>query len=85
MVFAPKNMTINALLVMVYEIIGANPYRFVYELKSLFKTDDNVAKSNTKNDRDLHYVLVEANVNPEVYVTVQQFRQLHNDNHLSNA
>ena len=73
MVFSPKNMIVDALLVMVYEIVGANPYRFVYELKSLFKTDDNVAKSNTKNDRDLHYVLVEVNVSPEVYVIVQQF------------
>ena len=85
MVFAPKNMTIDALLVMVHEIVGANPNRFVYELRFLFKTDNNVAKLNIKNDRDLPYVLVEATVNPEVYVTVQQFRQLHNDNHLSNA
>ena len=41
---------------------------------NLFNTDCRVARLKIKNDRDLHYVLVEANVYPEVYVTVQQFQ-----------
>ena len=58
---------------MVHEIVGANPTRFVYELRFLFSTDYKVARLNIKNDRDLHHVLVEANVNFKVYVTFQLF------------
>ena len=56
MIFAPKNMTIDALLVMVNEIVGVDLNKFVYKLRSLFKTDGKVTRLNIKNDRDLHYV-----------------------------
>ena len=39
MFFAPKNLTIEPLLVMVHEIVGVYPNRFVYELRFLFNTD----------------------------------------------
>ena len=52
----------------------------------MFDTDDRVIRLNIKTDRDLHYVLVEANVNPpKIYVSVQEVRYLQNNNKLTNA
>ena len=80
MVFVGKNLTIDELLLKVHEIIGCDRNRFVYKLGSMFETDNRVVMLNIKTDRDLHYVLVEVNVNPsKIYVSAQQFRHLHND------
>ena len=50
---------------------------FFYELAYVFDTNSKVVRLNIKIDKDLHYVLVETNVNPsEIYVSVQQFRHL---------
>ena len=66
MVFVDKTLTVYESLVKVHEIV-------VYELVSVFDTDDRVIRLNIKTDRDLHYVLVEANVNPlEIYVSLQE-------------
>ena len=73
MVFVPKNLTFHALLVMMHEIFSVESNRFVYELIYLFNTDSRVARLKIKIDRYLHYMLVEANVNPKAYVTIQQF------------
>ena len=48
MVFIPKKLTFDALLVMVHEIIRANPNKFVCELRSSFNTDCRVARSKIK-------------------------------------
>ena len=72
-----KKLTVDVLLVKFHEIVGCDPNRFIYELRSLFNTNGKMVKLNIKNDRDLHYVLVKANVNPsEIYVNVQQFQHL---------
>ena len=65
-------MTIDELLVKVHEIVSCDPNRFVYELRSLFDTNGKVVRLNIKTNKDLYYVLVEANVNPpKIYVNVQ--------------
>ena len=64
MVFVDKTLTIYELLVKVHEIVVCDLDRFVYELVSVFDTDGRVIRLNIKTDRDLHYVLVKANVNP---------------------
>ena len=70
MVFVDKTLSVYELLVKVHEIVVYLD-RFVYELVSVFDTDGRVIRFNIKTDRDLHYVLVEANVNPpEIYVSV---------------
>ena len=68
-----KKLTVDELLLKVHEIIGCDPNRFVYKLGSMVDTNGKVVRLNIKTDRDLHYVLVEANVNPpEIYVSVQE-------------
>ena len=64
MVFVQKKLMADELLVKVHKIVGYDPNRFVYELRSVFDTDSKVVRLNIKTDRDLHYVLVEENVNP---------------------
>ena len=57
----------------VHEIVVCDLDRFVYELVSVFDTNSRMIRLNIKTDRDLHYVLVKANVNPpETYVSVQE-------------
>ena len=71
MVFVEKKLTVDELLVKVHEIVGCDPNRFVYELRYLLNIDGKVVRLNIKTDRDLHYVLIEANVNPpNIYVSV---------------
>ena len=71
MVFLDKTLTVYKLLVKVYEIVIYDLDRFVYELVSVFDTDGRVIRLNIKTDRNLHYVLVETNVNsPKIYVSV---------------
>ena len=73
MVFVDKTLTVYELLVKVHEVIVCDLDRFVYKLVSVFNTDGRVIRLNIKTDRDLHYVLVEANVNPlEIYVSLQE-------------
>ena len=84
--FVDKTLTVYELLVKVYEIIIGDLDRFVYELVSVFDIDDRVIRLNIKTDRDLHYVLVEVNVNPpEIYVSVQEVRYLQNNNKLTSV
>ena len=81
-----KTLTVYELLVKVHEIVVCDLDRFVYKLVSVFDIDDRVIRLNIKTDRDLHYVLVEANVNPpEIYVSVQEVRYLQTNNKLTNA
>ena len=63
MVFVDKTLTVYELLVKVHEIVGCDPNRFFYKLASVFDTDSKVVRLNIKTNRDLHYVLIEANVN----------------------
>ena len=71
MVFEQKKLTIDVLLVKVHEIVNCDPNRFVYELRYLLNIDGKVVRLNIKTDRDLHYVLIEASVNPpNIYVSV---------------
>ena len=53
-----KKLTVDVLLVKFHEIVGCDPNRFVYELRSLFDTDGKVVRLNIKTNKDLHYVLV---------------------------
>ena len=71
MLFRSKTLTVYELLVKVHEIVVCDLDRFVYELVSVFDTDGKVIRLNIKTNRDLHYVLVETNVNPpKIYVSV---------------
>ena len=70
-VFVPKNLTYEVLLVMVHEIICVCFNSCVYELRSLFNTNDKVARFKIKNDRNIQYVLGEEDRILEVYVTIQ--------------
>ena len=66
-----KKLMVDELLVKVHKIVGYDPNRFVYELGFVFDIGGKMFRLNIKTDKDLHYVLLEANVNPpKIYVNV---------------
>ena len=82
MVFVPKNLTYETLLVIVHEIVCVDLNSCVYELRSLLNINDKIARFKIKNDRDVQYVLGERDGIPEVYVTIQHSQQSSNVNQL---
>ena len=71
MVFVPRNLTYEILLVMVHEIVCSNLSKYVYELRSLLNINGKIIRFKIKNDRDLQYVLRERNEILELYMTIQ--------------
>ena len=71
MVFMPRHLTYEALLIMVHEIVCVDLNSCVYGLWSLLNTNDKIARFKIKNDRDIQYALGERDKIPKVYVTVQ--------------
>ena len=72
MVFVPKNLTYETLLVVVHEIVCFDLNSCVYELRYLLNTNNKMVRFKIKNDRDVQYVLGQGDGIPKVYVTVQQ-------------
>ena len=67
MLFVLSNLTYEALLVLVYEIVHIDPNRFVYDFRSLLNTHGKMARFKIQNDNDLQYVLRVGNEDYEVY------------------
>ena len=76
----PKNLTYEALLVMVHEIICIVLNNCVYELISLLNTNSKTTIFKIKNDRDVQYMLGEEYEILKVYVTIQHSQQPSNVN-----
>ena len=71
MVFVPSNLTYEALLVMVDEIVRTYPNSFVYDLKSFLNVHGKMIRFKIQNDRNLQYVLRVGYKDFEVYATVE--------------
>ena len=59
MVFVRRNLTYEALLMMVHEIVYADLNNCVYELSFSLNINGQIARFKIKNDRDVHCVLRE--------------------------
>ena len=59
MVFMRRNLTYEALLMMVHEIVYADLNNCVYELSFSLNINGQIARFKIKNDRDVHCVLRE--------------------------
>ena len=55
----PKNLIYEILLVMMHEIVCADPNKYVYELKFLLNTNDKITRFKIKNNMDVKYMLGE--------------------------
>ena len=79
-IFVPTNLTYEAFLVMVHEIVCDDFSSCVYELKSLLNTNGKIAKFKIKNDTNVQYMLEEGDEILEIYVIIQHFQQPSNVN-----
>ena len=75
MIFVLRNLTYEALLVMVHKIVCVDLNSCVYEIKSMLNTNGKIAKFKIKNDKDVQYVLGEVVGILKVYVIVQHSLQ----------
>ena len=74
MIFMPRNLTYETLLVIVHEIVCVYLNSCAYELRFRLNTNGKIARFRIKNDKDVQYVLGKGNRILKVYVTDQHFQ-----------
>ena len=70
-----RNLRYEDLFSTVHEIVEADRYSFVYEIRSLLNSFGKTVKLKIKNDRDVQFAIEKANGILEVYVIVKHSQQ----------
>ena len=71
MVLVPLNINYESLVFLVHKTVRADLNYFVYDIRTLYNTNDKNVRFKIESDRDLQFMLKVGNTVYELFVTVE--------------